>query len=55
MRIASSVFGSKPRGIRFRIDSFGLPWNMPQSMSTLARAVLRRKRDPVTVVAPPRK
>ena len=40
---------------RLRTDSFGLPWNMPQSMRTLARSVTSRNWEPVTVVAPPRK
>ena len=31
-RIASSVVGSKPNGIRLRTASFGLPWNIPQSI-----------------------
>ena len=53
--IASSVSGSKPSGTRLRMTSFGLPWNIPQSIRTLARAVVSRKRDPVTVRAPPRK
>ena len=51
---ASSVPGSKANGIRLRTDSLGLPWNMPQSMSTRARSVVKRNWDPVTVVAPPR-
>src|SRR3954465_8187536 len=46
--------GSHAKGIRFRIDSFGLPWNMPQSMRTFARSVVSRNCEPVTVVAPPR-
>src|SRR5689334_9912323 len=37
------------------MTSLGPPWNMPQSIRTRARSVVRRKRDPVTVVAPPRK
>ena len=52
---ASSVAGSNANGIRLRIDSFGLPWNMPQSMRTRARSVTSRNCEPVTVVAPPRK
>ena len=52
---ASRPFGSKPNGIRLRTDSFGLPWNMPQSIRTRARSVSRRNWEPVTVVAPPRK
>src|SRR5215210_6088622 len=55
MRIASTVFASKPRGIRFRTDSFGLPWNIPQSMRIRARSVVSRNLEPVTVFAPPRK
>ena len=47
--------GSKPSGIRLRIASFGLPWNIPQSIRTRARPVVSRKREPVTVLAPPRK
>src|SRR5436190_21995367 len=35
--------------------SFGLPWNMPQSMRMRARSVTSRNWEPVTVVAPPRK
>ncbi len=53
--MASSSAGSNANGTRLRIDSFGLPWNMPQSMSTRARSVTSRNCDPVTVVAPPRK
>ena len=52
---ASSSAGSNPNGIRFRTDSFGLPWNIPQSTRTFARSVVRRNWEPVTVVAPPRK
>src|SRR3954454_6095355 len=37
------------------MDSFGLPWNIPQSMRTRARLVSSRNWEPVTVVAPPRK
>src|SRR5690349_2260360 len=48
-------FASTPSGTRFRMTSLGPPWNMPQSMRIRARDVVRRKRDPVTVVAPPRK
>ena len=51
---ASSVDGSNPNGIRLRIDSLGLPWNIPQSMRTRARSVVSRNCEPVTVVAPPR-
>src|SRR6185436_10734199 len=51
----SSSAGSKPNGTRLRIDSFGLPWNMPQSTRTFARSVAMRNVEPVTVVAPPRK
>ena len=40
--------------MRLRIDSFGLPWNIPQSMRTRARSVVRRNCEPVTVVAAPR-
>src|SRR5436309_3757668 len=35
--------------------SFGLPWNIPQSIRTRARPVSSRYWEPVTVVAPPRK
>ena len=41
--------------MRLRTDSFGLPWNIPQSMRTRARSVTSRNCEPVTVVAPPRK
>ena len=41
--------------MRLRIDSLGLPWNIPQSMRTRARSVSSRNCEPVTVVAPPRK
>ena len=54
-RTASSSVGSKPNGTRLRIDLFGLPWNIPQSISTFARSVVSRNVEPVTVVAPPRK
>ena len=53
--MASSSAGSNANGTRLRIDSFGLPWNMPQSMRTRARSVTSRNCEPVTVVAPPRK
>ena len=52
---ASRSAGSKPNGIRLRTDSFGLPWNIPQSIRTRARSVSSRNCEPVTVVAPPRK
>src|SRR5215207_3202174 len=54
-RIASQSLGSKPSGTRLRMTSLGLPWNIPQSIRTRARSVVRRKREPVTVLAPPRK
>src|SRR5215207_3425657 len=54
-RMASHSVGSKPSGTRFRITSLGLPWNIPQSIRTRARSVVSRKREPVTVLAPPRK
>ena len=47
--------GRSANGIRLRTDSFGLPWNIPQSMRTCARSVTSRYCEPVTVVAPPRK
>jgi len=47
--------GSYASGMRFRTDSLGLPWNIPQSMRTRAREVSSRYCDPVTVRAPPRK
>src|SRR6516162_7270053 len=40
--------------MRLRIDSFGLPWNMPQSTRMRARSVVSRYCEPVTVVAAPR-
>src|SRR6478736_8973479 len=46
--------GSYANGILLRIDSFGLPWNIPQSIRTRARSVTSRNCEPVTVVAPPR-
>src|SRR5260221_1560898 len=51
---ASRLAGSNANGIRLRMDSFGLPWNMPQSIRIRARPVVSRYWDPVTVVAPPR-
>ena len=54
-RIASSVVGSYASGIRFRTDSFGPPWNIPQSTRMRAWPVSRRNWLPVTVVAAPRK
>src|SRR5207247_313996 len=53
-RTASIVGGSYASGALLCSISFGLPWNMPQSMRIFARFVVRRNCDPVTVVAAPR-
>src|SRR6266511_940114 len=52
--MASSLPGSKASGIRLRIDSFGLPWNIPQSMRIWDWPAVSRNWEPVTVVAAPR-
>jgi hypothetical protein len=50
---ACSDRGSKPGSAQLRSRSSFWPWNRPQSISTAWPASSSRKREPVTVPAPP--